>query len=340
MRLPDQHHPGPVTDRELQAIVGNAFGPQPASTAWVRLSGGQINDTRLLTLANGHRCVLRVAPSEATAIAGPSWFTPYGLRRELAVIEVASALRDYLPVTVAHEFDHSVIDRDWVVQQVMPGVSLASIDDSLDSVARSAIWTELGAFTQRLHALSSDRFGPPAWGPRFTRWSDLVAWDVAGMVEDAGRFGLPVAVFEHLARMVDRFAALLDEVTTPSLIHSDLWQPHVFVNRDADGAYRLSGVIDLEFGRFADSVSEHLQPTFDLGNVPDHMRSAFMAGYGPFTPRPGDAIRTRIYRAVGLSWAATLAAYQGKPHDDVVTELTQSLDTLDRLTTGTIRNAG
>lgn len=330
MRLPGQQHPGPVTDREFQAIVANAFGRQTAPATSVALGGGHINDTRLLTMADGRRWVLRVAPSEATAIAGPSWFTPYGLRREWAVVEAASALDQYLPVTVVHDFDHSLIDRDWVIQQVMPGVSLASIDDSLDPVARSAIWSDLGDFTRRLHANSSNRFGPPAWGPSFVRWSELVAWDAAGMVDDAGRFGLPVATFERLAELIGRFSELLDGVTTPALIHSDLWPPHVFVERDADSAYRLVGVIDLEFGRYADPLSEHLPPTFDWGNVPEDMRPPFMEGYGSFTLRPGDAIRSRIYLAVGLSWAATLAAYQGKPYDRVIDDLERVVCDVER----------
>ena len=328
--MPSLRQPVPVSERELRAIVDHAFGRQATPVTWIPLGGGQINDTRLLTLADGHRYVLRVAPSEVVALAGPSWFTPYGLRREGAVIAAAPDLVELLPVTLAHDFGHEVIDRDWVIQRVMPGVPLATIDDRLAPAARSTIWTELGRFARQMHGHSSDRFGPPTWGPSFPRWSELVAWDAAGMVDDAKRFGLPVATFERLASLVDRLAPLLDEVTTPSLIHSDLWKPHVFVDRDADGPYRLSGVIDLEFGRFADHLSEHLPPTFDWGNVPDTVQPAFTAGYGPFTPQPGDAIRNRIYLAVGLSWAATLAAYQGKPHDRLMADLDRAVSVIEQ----------
>ena len=256
------------------------------------------------------------------------------------MIEAASALDQYLPVTVAHDFDHSVIDRDWVLQQVMPGVALASIDDTLDPSARSAIWTELGAFTRELHDTCSDRFGPPAWGATFARWTDQVRWDVASLIDDAARFGIPPAPFERLSAAVERLAPLLDEVTTPALIHSDLSRSHVFVNLGHDGGIRLAGVIDLEFGRFADALSEHLITGFEWGNAPIEMRSAFMGGYGKAALSSEEDIRVGLYVAISLAWLVPLLAFQGQPYDAVMIEMTQSLDTLDRLTTVSIRKEG
>jgi hypothetical protein len=322
-----------IDQGELDAILRHAFGER-RGIAVTQLGGGQINDTRLLAWPDGTRCILRVAPSDATAAAGPSWFTAFGLRREEAVIAAAHELAGFLPVTTAHDFERAVIDRDWVIQDVMPGVPLSEVDRRLDPDARADVWAQVGLFTRRLHDVRGSRFGFPACGPRFDRWSELVAWDAAGLAHDAGRFGLPVDPFARLVRQAGRIPALLDTDVVPSLIHSDLWMPHIFVARDANGGHRLSGVIDLEFARFADSLAEHLPPSFDWGNVPGDMRSAFTAGYGPLTSRLGDGIRTRVYVAVGLGWAATLKAFQGQPYANILVDFERVVLEIERQESG------
>lgn len=326
-----KNQPVKVTLGELEAMIRRAFGGDARIDRAVPLGGGQINDTRMITLVGGLRYIVRVAPSDVAAAAGPSWFTAHGLRREQAVVAAAADLAPFLPVTVVHDFDRTVIDRDWVIQEVMPGRPLLEIDGSIPSGARAAIWEQVGGFTRRLHAVRGDRFGPPAWGSEFDRLSELVAWDAAGLAPDAERFNLPAPMFERLATLVTRFAPAFDEITTPRLIHSDLWKQHVFVEPAADRHFRLSGVIDLEFGRFADPLSEHLLPTFDWGNVPRAMRSPFLRGYGDRDSAPRDALRTRIYLAIGLSWVATLLAYQGRSTKPLMTQLRRVLEHLERI---------
>ncbi len=340
MRVPGQHQPVIVTRQEIDRILRFVFGEKRAATLVEPMGGGSINSVYRVDLGHSESYVLRVAPSEAMAAHGPGWLTPYGLRRELAVIDVASSLSEFLPVTLAHDFDRSLLDRDWVIQEMMTGVSLATIDDTLDLPARSAVWAELGAFTRTLHDISSDRFGPPAWGPTFASWADQVRWDAASLIDDAVKFGLPAAAFDRLANVAERLAPLLDEVTTSGLIHSDLSRTHVFVEPGIDGRVRLAGVIDLEFGRFADPLSEHLITGFEWNNAPVDARPAFMRGYGLGEITPHEETRVGLYVALSLAWLVPLLAFQGQSYDDVMTELTQSLETLDRLTTRTISDAG
>src|SRR5690606_23234836 len=104
------------------------------------------------------------------------------------------------------------------------------------------IWAELGTFTRQMHDHTSPTFG--ALGEDgYERWSQLLAWDATGLLDDASRFSLPVEPFERLARLIEDQASTLDDVGPPALIHSDLLPPHVFVSDDDDGSLHLSGVI-------------------------------------------------------------------------------------------------
>ena len=117
-----------IDERELDAILREAFGEHRHGITSAIMLHGVINDSRMLALPDGNRFILRIAPSDAFADAGPSWFTPYGLRREAAVIAAAHELAEFLPVTIAHDFERTVIDRDWVIQEVMPGDVLRTVD--------------------------------------------------------------------------------------------------------------------------------------------------------------------------------------------------------------------
>ncbi len=317
-----------IDDRELGAILREVFGERRHGITSATMSDGVINDTRMLTMPDGGRLILRVAPSDAYAGAGPSWFTPYGLRREAAVIAAANDLAGYLPVTVAYDFDRAIIDRDWVIQDVMPGQVLRSVDEQLAPDERARLWAEIGEVTRRLHTVTAPAFGPPAYGPAFERWSELLAWDVAGLQEDAARYGYDPGPFARLADLVLTHRDLLDDVSRPGLIHSDLNRHHLFVER-IDGQWRLRGTIDLEFGRFADPLSESLTVGFEWDNAPLAMRGAFLQGYGlgEFTER--ERVRVAIYAALALAWFAPLLAMTGDSLDDLFERIGVSLDQLE-----------
>ena len=308
--MPDRVEP--VSGDQIRSILNFAFGD--AAAASVRpLTGGSINSTFQVDLRDQSTVILRIAPSAAVAASGPSWLTPSGLRREQAVIALARpALGSLLPRTIASDFDHTLIDRDWIIQERMPGVPFSTVDTTLPSEERAAVWIELGQLTRRLHATTGACFGAPIAGPRFDRLSDLLRNDADGLLDDAGRFDLPTALFRRIRDRIDELEDIFDDNPGPRLVHSDLARSHVFVDRDSPGHYRVSGIIDLEFGRFADPRFERLITSFQWGNAPVEMKEAFFAGYGRHFGSPEDRLCLRVYVALALAWSATILAFHDR----------------------------
>ena len=300
----------PIQRKVATEIVEFAFGGECDLLGVVPLPGGQVNSTGMLILDDGRRLVLRIAPDPARADEGPSWLSPFGLRRELAVVAAAPDLAPLLPTTVMHDFHGVVVNRDWVLQEVMPGVPLDSLLPSLDDETAATIWAEVGRFMRRLHDYGEQPFGPLVWGAQFDSWPDLLAHDLQGLQADAERYGLPREPFRRLGGAIERQAGMMAGVA-PALIHSDLNPGHIFVtDDDEDGTLHLGGVIDLEYGRMADPLSEHLLASALTDTTGSLALRSIVAAYGKRDLNQAETVRIGIASALGAAWDATLVAFQ------------------------------
>jgi aminoglycoside phosphotransferase len=294
----------------LQHIIELTFGQHARSLR--RLPSGTVNQTVRIELEDSREFIMRVAPGPAEAAVGPSWMSTNGLRRERAAIALLDGIRHLLPVTMASDFTRGSLGRDWVIQEIVPGVPFPGNAAELASADRRDLWRQLGAATARIHAVRGAWFGPPSDGPRFPTWTALIRNDIAGFRRDAERWQLKIDAFDALANLVESSRVELDAVP-PVLIHSDLSLDHVFVVEGGDG-WRISGLIDLEFARFADPVSEGL--LLEVLQRSDADADAFLDGYGgrPDISPARIEIATRLIAAWAETDRARLAAGTSRGH--------------------------
>ena len=270
------------------------------------VDSGSINHTfRILQGKQQPPLFLRIAPSDAEVDAGPDWMTSHGLRQEQTAIGMAEPLQRLLPRTVHADWTRTLINRDWVLQTSVPGRPWTEIQEELTTDEHLALWHQLGDLVHQLHEIRGAEFGPPEEGLGHECWSDLVRWDVTGLLVDAQRFDIDPEPFQLLVELVNASVKILDEVTEPVLVHSDLQQHHVFIRRGEDGEMEISGLIDLEFARFADPGSESIFVSRTLGDVADDAFAAFCEGYGCRTPSHNERSRLEIYVLTALGWTVT-----------------------------------
>ena len=104
----------------------------------------------------------------------------------------------------------------------------------------------------------------------------------------------------NLDGIVDRevivlYTAVLDEITTPHLVHFDVWAGNVFL--DLAGAPRIQAIIDHERAFWGDPLAEFVTPTI-FGELRED--DPLLAGYREVTPlelTPTARIRLDLYRA-------------------------------------------
>lgn len=128
-------------------------------------------------------------------------------------------------------------------------------------------------------------------------------------------YELPIEPFRKICELVDRSTHELDEITQPRLIHSDLGLRHVLVDRDASGEYQITGIIDLEFARFADAYSESIFVAQALMPQRDPMFEVFLESYGAEKPDRDARLRSLIYQMIAMAWWVTDAMRRHRPRE-------------------------
>jgi aminoglycoside phosphotransferase (APT) family kinase protein len=246
-------------------------GLDPGRLAGVRpLSGGTYNSVEELLLTDGTRYVLKVPPAPTL----PS----LSYERELLVSEAefyrAAALAGVVaPRVVALGADSGV---PHLLMTACPGEPW---DASVTEAERTPLRRELGRQVARLHTVTGPGFGYPsgALGPLAPDWRTAFTAMTDAILEDARDYGA------RLPRSVDRMAGTLraglpalDQVTVPALVHFDLWEGNILLDRPADGEPRIGGLIDGERMFWGDPLADFVSLAL-LGDIKKD--EAFLAGY-------------------------------------------------------------
>lgn len=286
---------------ELDAVVREALGVGLA--AHVELTEGMFNTAYRLTTEDGRESVLKVAPPAGV----PVMTYERDLMRTEALAFSLMAGRG-LPVPSV-----LLATDDLLLMTALRGTpwNAAALSES----SRRSLRRELGGIVRELHAITGDVFGYPQ-GPNGSTWRSAFLAMVDAVLADARRFGV------ELPDVRPAFAArahLLDEVTSPVLVHFDLWEANIFV---ADG--RIEGIIDPERAMFGDPLAE-LATVALFADVD----ADFLAGYGraePFTP--AEETRIALYRAylcLIMIVEGVPRGYSGPEHDSHVAFFRQKL---------------
>ncbi len=224
------------------------------------------------------------------------------LRTEAMVYELVGAAGGVpVPAVVATGFDQAVLDRDYLLVTALPGQPWPAVREELTEPVRRALRHQLGGLTARLHTIAGPEFGypQPGAGLRADTWRAAFLAMVDAVLDDAVRYrvALPLPVPE-IAALVRSAADVLDEVTTPRLVHFDLWEGNVFVALTEPGRPRVTGLIDPERAFWGDECADFVSLALFADIEAD---ADFLAGYRAaggrveFTP----ALRRRLtlYRA-------------------------------------------
>ena len=267
---------------ELDELVQRHFFT--ADYTAMPLSGGMINTSYRIRLADGSQWVLRIGPPDKKILL------PYERHLPSAEDLFYKLCRSHeIPVPGVAAFrEEEPPRRDYMFTEYLPAHALCA--EGRTEQERAHLRERAGALAAKMHAVCGTKFGrltKIANGGGYSRWSDALIAECAEWEECA----VPAGIFsaqeaKRVQSVFAHFSPLLDEITEPHLVHADLWDGNVLV-RD-DGQEPLLWLIDGDHALFGDVNFE-----FASGWM---MCENFLRGYGATPPSdPPNETRKKLY---------------------------------------------
>jgi aminoglycoside phosphotransferase (APT) family kinase protein len=253
------------------------------------LTGGQFATTYRVTLTDGDRVVVKTAPTRTDQLLA---YEHDLLRAEALVYGLAATLPALkMPTVLLTDFSRTVLPSDALVVSHLPGVPLVDAGFGPPSSDPRTVRAEreTGAVLAALHRLTSPVFGYPC-GRQASSWTESFTGMIDELLDDAARWSVPVPA-DDVRAVMSRHAHVLADVTTPGLVHTDLWAGNLFVDPSSG---QLLGVIDPERAIWGDPLAD-LVGIDPMGREPG--TPAVLAGYGPIDiDSPSARTRLDLYR--------------------------------------------
>lgn len=251
--------------------------------AITEIAAGLFNNTyRVAT--DGRDYILKVAP-------GPEADVFYSERHLMARERTLSTrLAAASPLIPGYVSFFEVDGREAFLQPWVSGRLWHDHLQSLSPEENDRLWSQLGAFAKSMHSVVGDQFGFPKPMPLFDRGSEWLLDTVRGLTADCQRLGILHPEVTAYAALASESAHVLDEISSPRLLHGDLWPRNVIIDGEGAGIH-LRAVIDAERAYWGDPISDWV---LLLYGVPD----SFWQGYGENLLESTPPARLALYRGM------------------------------------------
>jgi aminoglycoside phosphotransferase (APT) family kinase protein len=302
-----------VTAGQLRAMCRRAFGAHVQVVSAVELGNGMYNSTYRIDLGVNGLVILRVAPEPARQLRVEREL----MRNEHASVPYLAPIAPLMPRTLAIDFTHEVIGRDYLFQTMLDG---EPAPDGLAAYPRAewaSFFRQIGMIARSIHAVRGTRFGRVA-GPTFATWGEAVIASLHDAAADLDDVGLDATDVREVAAAAARHRPILDEITEPRLLHGDLWTVNTMI---APGAPEptITGVFDCDRTSWGDPESDWT--IFLASRRPGSEPDAFWETYGALASTPGAARRSLFYRARHIGGARLESHRLGQPMERTYHEM-------------------
>lgn len=251
---------------KIKEIFHTAF-PTEQITTIGELKDGYFNVAYKIETSE-RKMVLKIAPTETTAVMTHEKNI---MATEVEVMGIV-AERTEIPVAKVLYYDnsHSLCDADFFFMEFLEGENFADKQEKMTAAEQAEIHYQIGYYTRLMNQICGERFGyygqPEKQG---SNWYEVFRSMLEDVFFDARRKDVLQSVSEEtLLALYDNSRAVFEKVTTPRLVHWDIWAGNVFLSDN-----KISGIIDFERCLWADELMEVGFRTYGF-------EQSFFDGYG------------------------------------------------------------
>jgi len=296
-----------LSQENAQRLIAQHLGNDRKIASLEELKEGYFNAAYHLKLVDGFQCVLKIAPPPEVRVLR---YEKNILRAEVQTLQIVRERTEMpVPAILFHDQSCTLLPSPFYGMEFIEGVPLHKLREKLGLEDQARIDQTLGVYLRQMNAIHNDKFGYYAQPEtQSTCWQTAFEQMIEAVLLDGSEaeVELPLPAEEILA-LIRRQAAVMDEVSTPALVHWDLWDGNVFINPQTK---LISGIIDFERALWADPLMECNFGAFGINH-------AFLAGYGkadPFTP--AEELRRTLYNVYLFLIMVIECTYRHYPNHD------------------------
>lgn len=242
------------------------YGPVKATL----LSGGMFNTTYRVTGKEQELdVVLRLGPVNQHLVLR---FEENLMEAEAYVYELCKTKNINCSEVLVCDTKRQWIDRDYMIVKYIPSVAMC--DAGLTGEQKIPLYVEAGKSAKKLHEITNPTFGRVSEilsGLSYTSWSEYLLSELRDI---CGRLlrddGIHPELLARAEGVIEKYRDWLEEIDTPRLIHTDIWEGNILLNKDTKD--HIIAIIDSDRAIFGD-------PDYDLA-CPWMLNDHFFKGYG------------------------------------------------------------
>ncbi|MDF2871031.1 MAG: aminoglycoside phosphotransferase [Anaerocolumna sp.] len=255
-----------ITEEILKTMVNLAF-PLAELHEAKELTEGYFNAAYLFALSDGREVILKIAPPKGVLVMTNEIDI---MRAEVGCMELLSEHTDIpIPKVLFHDFSHSICPSDYFFMSKLNGKSFSSLQEAMTKEQKDSIEQQTGKYNAVINKITGNGFGYYNSIVRDSNWFDVFTSFLEKIFQDAAKISLDIGVdFESINNLLQTHRDSFLEVTTPRLVHWDLWAGNVFVEKD-----KVTGFIDFERCIWGDELLE-------VGFRSHNQNPSFLEGYG------------------------------------------------------------
>ncbi len=269
------------TDSIIKEMTKKAF-PGKTAADIKELTEGMCNVTYNITFTDGEECILKIAAKDTTGNTSneiclmAAEVKAMELVRENCSFKVAKVL--------AYDCTKTLCDGDYFFMEKLPGVNYSFIKDKMPEETKRRIAREIGEISKQLCSITNPQFGFLGDTKRYDRLSDFVQTMLKNLIEDGQKKNVDWGCdIKKLSEDFEKEKHIFDEVSFASLVHWDMWEGNVFVDKE-----RVCGIIDWERAMWGEAFMDD--------RFRKHNRNAdFLEGFGKKDFTESELRRLRWY---------------------------------------------
>ena len=224
-----------ISAEDMKKIFIRSFGESQIWSAGL-MDGGLFNTTYHVTYgAERREAVLRLGPVNRQFLMGHEENL---MRAEAEVCRLCAEHGIPCSKVLALDCSRTTVDRDYMIAEYIPSIAMNQAD--LTGEGRDALHQEMGAWLKRFHEIKGDSFGFVSRileGKRFSSWGDALLFETEDILSRLEKY------LDCDGRSVReafcRNKALLDRIAPGRLLHTDMWEGNVLLDRETHGILAL-----------------------------------------------------------------------------------------------------